>query len=279
MMDASEKLSAAFEYYEAKNFDAALTLVKELQQAAPHVKRLFMFEAWIYFDQEEYIRSFDVLEKLLARFDLSLPYERFLAAQTANRLGQICDVLALTVEAVKFYRLAARFHDENPKACVAMSNAIFVANALDNFSRSDFDELYAEYKSFLTDIEPFAPRAYNHKKIRVGFLSGDFCGHSAMRWGGNLITEPDKNFFEVFCYSSTNMNDEITAFLRKAVDAWRDIGDLPDLQAAKIIRDDEIDILVDLATPKDTANSTRPTASSSATMGSSRSVRGPLALY
>ena len=33
------------------------------------------------------------------------------------------------------------------------------------------------------------------------------------------------------------------------------------------------------AMPKDTAKSTRPTASSRATMGSSRSVRGPLALY
>ena len=33
------------------------------------------------------------------------------------------------------------------------------------------------------------------------------------------------------------------------------------------------------AMPKETANTTRPTASSSATMGSKRSVRGPLALY
>ena len=38
-------------------------------------------------------------------------------------------------------------------------------------------------------------------------------------------------------------------------------------------------LIIALAMPKLTANTTRPTASSSATMGSSRLVSGPLALY
>ena len=128
-----------------------------------------------------------------------------------------------------------------------MSNAIFVANALEKFSRADFDELYAEYKTYLSDIVPFAPKIYAHKKIRVGFLSGDFFGHAVIRWSGNILTELDKNFFDIFCYASNVQNDKVTVFLRDTVDVWRDIGKLSDEDAAKLIRDDEIDILFDLS--------------------------------
>ena len=246
-MNLSEKLSTAFEYYASQNYDAALDLIYEMEKSAPNLKRVFMLEAWIYFERGEYLRSFDVLEKLLPRLDISLPYEKFLVSQTTNRLGQICDTLALAEEAVEFYRVAAQVRDEKPRACAAMSNAIFVANALENFSRADFDELYAEYKTYLSDIVPFEPKVYTHKKIRVGFLSGDFFGHSVIRWGGNILTDIDKNFFEIFCYASNVLNDKITAFLRETVDCWRDIEKLSDEDAAKIIRDDEIDILFDFS--------------------------------
>ncbi len=246
-MEVLEKMTTAFEYYEAKNFDAALSVIYELEKSAPEVKRIFMLEAWIYFERGEYLRAFDVLEKLLSRLDISVPYEKFLAAQTANRLGEICDVLALAIEAVNFYRVAAHLHHEPPRIFASMSNAIFVANALENFSHGDFNELYAEYKNFLSDVVPFAPKIYNHKKIRVGFLSGDFFNHVVIRWSGNIITGLDKNFFEIFCYASNVQNDNITTFLRDTVDTWRDISKLSDEEAAKIIRDDEIDILFDLS--------------------------------
>ena len=246
-MELLEKMTTAFEYYAAKNFDAALTLIDEIEKSAPDVKRVFMLEAWIYFERGEYLRAFDVLEKFLPRLDISLPYEKFLAAQTTNRLGQICDVLALATEAVKFYRIAAYLHHEPPGIFASMSNAIFVANALENFSREDFDELYAEYKNFLSDVVPFAPKVYAHKKIRVGFLSGDFFNHVVIRWSGYLVTNLDKNFFDTYLYSAGKNHDNITEYFRSTAQNWRDISKLSDEDAAKLIRDDEIDILFDLS--------------------------------
>ena len=89
-MDLSEKLDTTFDYYAAKNYDAALAMIYEMEKSAPELKRVFMLEAWIYFERGEYLRSFDVLEKLLPRLDVSLPYEKFLASQTTNRLLQNC---------------------------------------------------------------------------------------------------------------------------------------------------------------------------------------------
>ena len=56
----------------------------------------------------------------------------------------------------------------------------------------------------------------------------------------------DDNLFTVYCYSNVKEPDEVTELFRKVVKNWRDIYDLTDEQAAKLIRDDEIDILFDL---------------------------------
>ena len=246
-MNLSEKLSSAFAAFNTRNFDVALSLVDELKKSSSHAKKIFMLEAWIYFEQDQYLRAFNVLEKLLPRFDLADSYEKFLSAQTSNRLGQICDALSLTVEAVKFYRLAANLHDEKAKACAAMSNAIYIANALENFSREDFQKLYAEYKSYLSDIVPFAPKFHTHKKIRVGFVSADFHWHPTMNWSFALLTRLDKNFFATYFYSVNSVVDNLTRQIQFTADVWRNISALTDLQAAQLIRDDEIDILVDLS--------------------------------
>ena len=57
----------------------------------------------------------------------------------------------------------------------------------------------------------------------------------------------DKNLFETCYYSNTETPDELTEHLRSTAYIWRDIRKLTDEEAAKIIRDDEIDILFDLS--------------------------------
>jgi predicted O-linked N-acetylglucosamine transferase (SPINDLY family) len=52
---------------------------------------------------------------------------------------------------------------------------------------------------------------------------------------------------EVFCYSGAGVPDAVTARFRAAADAWRDTASLSDQQLADLIREDRIDILVDLA--------------------------------
>ena len=52
--------------------------------------------------------------------------------------------------------------------------------------------------------------------------------------------------FEIFCYADVRRRDEITTLLQEYADVWRDVADLSDEQIATTIRDDRIDILVDL---------------------------------
>ena len=246
-MDAWKIFTEAFDEYNAKNFDAALKLVDVLKKISPDTKKIHMLEAWIYFEQDEYIKAFSVLENLVLTFDINSPYEKLLLAQSLHRMGMISDRMGLAEDSFRFFRLAARTHDDKNFAVQSLDNAIYIANAVENFSAEDFRALYDDYKKFFADITPYPKIFYNHDKIRVGYLSADFNGHPVMNWSLPLITDLDKNFFETFCYSASAQSDFVTEKICSAVDGWRDISNLTDAQAAKIIRDDEIDILFDLS--------------------------------
>ena len=56
----------------------------------------------------------------------------------------------------------------------------------------------------------------------------------------------DHRNFEIFCYADVVRPDGITARLRSYADVWQDIAGLTDEQAAQLIHQDRIDILVDL---------------------------------
>ena len=51
----------------------------------------------------------------------------------------------------------------------------------------------------------------------------------------------------MFCYSDVLTPDDVTARLKGAVEGWRDTGAVNDERLAAMVREDRIDILVDLA--------------------------------
>jgi predicted O-linked N-acetylglucosamine transferase (SPINDLY family) len=62
-----------------------------------------------------------------------------------------------------------------------------------------------------------------------------------------IIAHRDRGAFQMFAYSNNERSDEVTERLRAMCDGWRDIRALDDDQAAALIRQDRIDILIDLA--------------------------------
>ncbi len=85
------------------------------------------------------------------------------------------------------------------------------------------------------------------RPLRIGYLSPDFCNHPVAYFIEPLLTQHDKTAFIIVCYSDTAHPDGITSYLREAVNGWRDVHRLSDDELARQIRQDKIDILVDLA--------------------------------
>jgi predicted O-linked N-acetylglucosamine transferase (SPINDLY family) len=85
------------------------------------------------------------------------------------------------------------------------------------------------------------------RRLRIGYVSPDFREHVVGRNLLPLFANHDHRRFEITCYSNVLCPDRMTARFEQLADRWRSIESLSDEQAANQIRDDRIDILVDLA--------------------------------
>jgi predicted O-linked N-acetylglucosamine transferase (SPINDLY family) len=99
-----------------------------------------------------------------------------------------------------------------------------------------------------TPAAHLAPEAgYPHDKIRIGYMSSDFCMHAMSYLVAELFERHDRSRFEVYGYCSTREDgSEIRKRVIASFDHFTQVGHLTDQQLAQTIRNDEIDILVDL---------------------------------
>ena len=243
-MELHETYLAAFREFKASNFSAALEILERLQKIYPALKNISYSRAVIYNEQNEFIKAFLVLKKLLPRLDSD---EKYLAMQAYNLFGVVNGHLAMPENAIEFYCKAAELAGDNHAACQAISNAFFASNCSEKFSRTDFQKLCAEFKKYLSDIKPYPKKFYAHKKIRVGFLSADFRIHAVMDWALTLITGLDPKIFETYFYSNAAAKDFVTDYFKSIIKNWRDLSGSTEKQIAQMIRGDEIDILFDLS--------------------------------
>jgi predicted O-linked N-acetylglucosamine transferase (SPINDLY family) len=96
-------------------------------------------------------------------------------------------------------------------------------------------------------IQPHGNDRSPGRRLRIGYVSPDFREHVV---GWNLLpllSNHDRDNFEIFCYSSVTRPDSMTEKLQAHADVWRNLLGIGDEPAGKIIREDGIDILVDLS--------------------------------
>jgi predicted O-linked N-acetylglucosamine transferase (SPINDLY family) len=130
------------------------------------------------------------------------------------------------------------------------SRELFLMNMVDGV---DVQDLAARHRALGVQVEAAVPaRARAHRsaegrRLRVGFVSGDFCAHPVTLFLLPLLEGRSRERFEVFCYSSTARPDAFTLRVQAASDRWIDAAGWHDLRLAESIAADEVDILVDLA--------------------------------
>lgn len=90
-------------------------------------------------------------------------------------------------------------------------------------------------------------KGYRHDKLRIGFLSSDFCLHAVSLLTVQLLELLPRDRFEVygFCWSRED-GSALRARVVKAFDHYVRIIDMDDPTAARAIREREIDVVVDL---------------------------------
>jgi protein O-GlcNAc transferase len=139
-----------------------------------------------------------------------------------------------------------------PTKSARLSNRIF---ALHYHPRSTAADLLAAARQWherigqplQASIRPHSNDRRPDRKLRIGYVSPDFRKHVISRCMLPVLANHDRGQFEIYCYASVAHEDEMTSKLRQHSDAWRDIRRFSDQRVADMIREDRIDILVDLA--------------------------------
>lgn len=114
--------------------------------------------------------------------------------------------------------------------------------------------IFSEHLRFAKQHAQLLRSAIQHSKdcslarrLRIGYVSPDFRKHSVAYFMEPVLSAHNKDSFEIFCYSDVKVTDEVTKRIQGYVDHWRNIVGMSDEKVAEVIREDAIDILVDLA--------------------------------
>jgi len=112
------------------------------------------------------------------------------------------------------------------------------------------EELFSIHKDiaarFPSETVPKLDSGKVSKRIRVGYISSDFRTHSVAYFVKPLLKSHDKSRFDVYCYQTDAITDDVTHQLRLYAEHWSNIANLTVDMLVKRIRADKIDILVDL---------------------------------
>ena len=194
-------------------------------------------------------RELGQLDKAISSYENALqlnPSLHHALAHLVHQKQHICDWNSLDVQISQLRNLVKTEPNAqiSPFALLAMPGTTaqeqkqcasnYANNTLKRYSASS---MYIGLQSILK----------KHKKLKIGYFSADFRLHPLAFLITELIEKHDRNQFEIFAYSY-GKDDKTPARkrLEKAFDHFVDITNLNDFEAAKKIRGEEIDILVDL---------------------------------
>ncbi len=183
-----------------------------------------------------------------------LAYQKSMALDpsSASLLSNYGNALRHTGNLQLSIELAKRATHLAPEAAHILSNYLFSIQYSSLFTREYKFAAHLEYSKKFE--EPLVNRWGNYKnslasarKIRIGYVSGDFRTHSLVFFIEPILINHDRSRFEVYGYYTFPFFDDATIRIQKLCDKWIPCNDMTDEALATRIRDDQIDILIDLS--------------------------------
>lgn len=198
----------------------------------------------IYSELKDYKKAVECLDKALnLNGDKSLIY---------NNLGVLYDEIGDLKKASYFWQKGIEYNKKN-----LVVRRRYVANLLYNLKDIQFykksatqyrDQIYSDlvnkkHKDVVFDLSLLKFK----KKLRIGFVSGDFRRHPVGYFILDILKILKDNNLELFAYYNSDYEDDYTNFFKKDFNKFNKISFLSDKDLYKLILKDKIDILIDMS--------------------------------
>ncbi len=258
---------------ELGRLDEAATHLREVLRLEPHATAAMNNLGVVLFSKQEFAEAADVYLRVLQRDPahvealanlsaaLNMLRQTGPAIDAANRalklkpdhagahnnLGfSLKDDGALD-EAIHEYRESMRLKPDYK----VHSNLLYIMHYHPGFDSAQIFEEHRRWnKNYALplgkNIAPHTNTPQKERRIRIGYVSPDFRSHPTSRFMIGPLGAHNKDNVEIVLYSDVIRPDDITAKIQAIGHEWRNIVGLSDDQVAQQIRDDKIDIFVDL---------------------------------
>lgn len=195
----------------------------------------------------------------MARFtEAESHYRRSIAlrpgfAPAYSHLAVVVGLLGRKEEADALYRRALEIDPAEKSAAYAVSSGRLVSLHY----RADLSagQILAEHRRWGDSeiaraqeaILPFPNDPDPDRPLRVGYLSPDFRQHSIIYFLEPLLARHDRRAIEITCYAEVAEPDAVTERFKSLARRWRSTVGGTDAALRKQVREDRIDVLIDLA--------------------------------
>ncbi len=257
-----EQLDAAVESYENalrinpdladvhNNLGNALAKLKRQEEAIVHYQNALAIDATYakaHYNLGNVLRDLNRYVRATESFRRAVEIEPQFAEAHAN-LGITLREHGLLDEALASFRRSLVIRPDP----IAHSGLIFTMHSHPRF---DAAAILAEARRWnACYVQPLALRTPTYpndrspdRRLKIGYLSTDFKRHPVGYLFAPVLAAHNKRKFEIICYSGVEGRDDLTEEFAAHSDHWRDVVDITDDALAEMIREDSIDVIVDLA--------------------------------
>ncbi|MCF8506897.1 MAG: tetratricopeptide repeat protein, partial [Caulobacter sp.] len=151
-------------------------------------------------------------------------------------------------EAVRLYRISMSL--KSRLFSITFGNYLLALNYSPGLSPAEVADEHRRWGCLCQEAAP-QPAPHDNppdpeRVLRIGFVSADFRHHSVAYFLIPVLPALNRRRVRVTCYGLSPKADDFTRRIRDAADAWRDAGGWEDERFEAAVREDGIDILVDL---------------------------------
>ena len=229
-------------YRETGHWDQAISSYRQAITLRPGNNLAWLNLGVVYYQSQRYAAAIEALSRAASLDGRN--------EKTFHNLGLAMMRAGRATEADQMFR---RARDINPGNEAIYTALLFNLHNIPGLTQKEtFEEHQRWATRFAAELPSITTRsaaapAVPRTKIHVGYISPDFRRHSVSFFIKPILEAHDRTVVKCYCYSDVANADEITQQLMGIADHWRDISALNDEQAFRLIQQDHIDILVDLA--------------------------------
>jgi len=151
-------------------------------------------------------------------------------------------------EALEYYR---KMQVIDPDYQLGWINYLFAYNYIAETRKTSLPELqhlHENYPAIRFPQKEKQQRCTNaQRRLRIGYVSDDFRDHSVAYFMQTILAQHDATQFEIFCYQCHKETDDMSTHLESLVEHFYDLSKNENKESIKQIRQNKIDILVDLS--------------------------------